>query len=99
MANEKLLEESMSVLRAMSMAQQQAWLAKAKKEKRIAAFLAELTALTVKHKLQIRGCGCCGSPYITEVDVNHDLLQDMGYGLDNEGEHLSFGPIPKAKGE
>lgn len=27
-------------------------------------FLKELTELTIKHKVQIGGCGCCGSPYL-----------------------------------
>lgn len=34
-------------------------------EERLAAFLADLTALTEKHGLEIGGCGCCGSPFIT----------------------------------
>ncbi|MEU0950483.1 hypothetical protein ABZ379_48870 [Streptomyces canus] len=30
----------------------------------VAAFLAELSALTVKHGLAVAGCGCCGSPFL-----------------------------------
>ena len=33
------------------------------------AFLAELTALTLKHGIQIGGCGCCGSPFLDPTDA------------------------------
>jgi hypothetical protein len=37
-----------------------------------AAFLADLTKLTKKHKLIIGGCGCCGSPFIVREKIaNH----------------------------
>ncbi len=31
------------------------------------AFLNELTKLTQKYGVEISGCGCCGSPALTEV--------------------------------
>jgi hypothetical protein len=34
----------------------------------VAAFLADLTALTQKHGIEIDGCGCCGSPYLWATD-------------------------------
>ena len=34
------------------------------KDEEINAFLAELTELTRKYNIVIRGCGCCGSPGI-----------------------------------
>lgn len=33
------------------------------------AFLAELRALTLKHGVEISGCGCCGSPALTKIKV------------------------------
>lgn len=35
---------------------------------KVAAFLADLTALTQKHGIEIDGCGCCGSPYLWATD-------------------------------
>ncbi len=34
----------------------------------VARFLADLTALTQKHGIEIDGCGCCGSPYLWATD-------------------------------
>ncbi len=33
-----------------------------------ALFLEELTALSRKHGIKIDGCGCCGSPYLSDLD-------------------------------
>ena len=33
------------------------------------AFLVELAALTLKHGIQIDGCGCCGSPFLDLTDA------------------------------
>jgi hypothetical protein len=32
-----------------------------------AEFLRELTALSLKYGIAIHGCGCCGSPYLTDL--------------------------------
>ena len=37
-------------------------------DEREAEFLKELTALTKKHKIQISGCGCCGSPSLDCIE-------------------------------
>lgn len=34
----------------------------------LAAFLAELAALTEKYGIEIGGCGCCGSPWLRKTD-------------------------------
>ncbi len=43
------------------------------------SFLRELTELTKKHKIVIGGCGCCGSPFILELEPA------------NEGGHYELG--------
>lgn len=35
-------------------------------------FLTELTDLSIKHGIVIEGCGCCGSPYLTEQEMTED---------------------------
>ena len=32
-----------------------------------AAFIEELTALSLKHRVVILGCGCCGSPFLSPI--------------------------------
>ena len=46
-------------------------------------FLKELTALTMKHGLKIGGCGCCGSPWIQELQ---DGDRQMAYGASRGGD-------------
>jgi hypothetical protein len=41
-------------------------------EAKTKAFLLELRALTVKHGVEIGGCGCCGSPWLAEADVSDE---------------------------
>ena len=35
---------------------------------RLEKFLNELSALTQKYGLEIGGCGCCGSPWVLEIE-------------------------------
>lgn len=39
-------------------------------------FLKELTELTIKHKVQIGGCGCCGSPYLGSPEEEGEYKVD-----------------------
>ncbi len=39
---------------------------------RLYIFLRELSELTVKYQIEIRGCGCCGSPYIIDFEGKYD---------------------------
>lgn len=53
-------------------------------EIRLKAFLKELTALSQKYDIYIKGCGCCGSPYLIDdrIDEKYDDLtyeDDTGY--------------------
>lgn len=48
-------------------------------------FLEGLRELTLKTGIAIAGCGCCGSPYL--VEINKDSLTDdvrYGYGYADE---------------
>ncbi len=48
-------------------------------------FLHGLKELTLKTGISIEGCGCCGSPYLVELN-KESLTQDSryGYGYANE---------------
>ena len=37
-------------------------------EEQVKLFLEELTELTRKHSIEIGGCGCCGSPFLSEIE-------------------------------
>lgn len=39
-------------------------------DERLRAFLQELTALSDKYEMYIEGCGCCGSPWINDIQNN-----------------------------
>ena len=41
-----------------------------------AAFLLELTQLSLKYQLRVSGCGCCGSPYLTKSDKPGQYIAD-----------------------
>jgi hypothetical protein len=48
------------------------------------AFLAELSALTMKYGVVVAGCGCCGSPYLYDSNV-------LGrYIVDGSGDNLEW---------
>jgi len=46
---------------------------------RVTSFLKDLTELSLKHKLAIGGCGCCGSPFIYECLKG---VYEEGHGKD-----------------
>jgi len=50
-------------------------------------FLLELRELTLKHGLAIGGCGCCGSPFLMEVESPDPL---GGYMTDGDGDEIEW---------
>lgn len=54
---------------------------------RLKAFLQELTALSDKYEIYIEGCGCCGSPWVNDIQAskNYDNLcyRQDGYEVVN----------------
>ena len=48
------------------------------------AFLRDLTDLTIKHKIVIGGCGCCGSPKLSDAPANPEA------GFYREGSFVQF---------
>lgn len=66
-------------------------------KKDVENFLKELDNLTLKYGITIGGCGCCGSPYLLDINGNteinglqHDELTwvDDHYELKNVYETL-----------
>ena len=49
-------------------------------ESRRRAFLEELTALTIKHRISIGGCGCCQSPFLVETKRAGRYCSAIGIG-------------------
>ncbi len=60
----------------------------------LSAFLRDLTALSLKYKIEIAGCGCCHSPYLLHID------DDIGqvYRVGSDGGFLELVP-PCTKAE
>ncbi len=46
---------------------------------RVEAFLEELSVLTRKHGIAIGGCGCCGSPYLSDLTETQRNTEDWHY--------------------
>ncbi len=49
---------------------------------RLRAFLQELTALSDKYGIYIEGCGCCGSPWLNDIQAGKNY-DNLTYGQDN----------------
>ena len=47
---------------------------------KVVAFVRELAELTRKHKVSISGCGCCGSPRLTESVEDYNA--EAGYSVE-----------------
>jgi len=40
-------------------------------------FLEELTALTTKYQIVVGDCGCCGSPFLLEMNTNNVIADNL----------------------
>lgn len=47
-------------------------------------FLEELSALTKKYGIEIGGCGCCGSPYLVDLNEGNKIGTDLCYNTFEE---------------
>jgi hypothetical protein len=52
------------------------------------AFLADLSALTMKYGVTIAGCGCCGSPMLLDSNVRGRYI------VEENGDNLEWQPLP-----
>lgn len=52
-------------------------------------FLKDLTKLTKKHHLEISGCGCCGSPLVSEVKPSNGGYYEISH--DDDTQHFAEG--------
>ena len=50
-------------------------------------FLTELTVLSNKYGAKIEGCGCCGSPALTQIKPE---MMNGSYKIDKENENLRW---------
>lgn len=55
-------------------------------------FLAELTELSLKYGIEIGGCGCCGSPHLSDLPKD-DMGPRSGYAT-FENRYSTEGMIP-----
>jgi len=47
-------------------------------------FLEDLRKITIKHKLSINGCGCCGSPFLDTIS------DESGHYITVDGDCLEW---------
>lgn len=55
-------------------------------------FLKEYQELCQKYKMGLRGCGCCGSPYLCNYDRSIDI-EDVNYNEKKNIVQISGTPI------
>lgn len=52
-------------------------------KERLENFLKELSDLSMKYDLWIKGCGCCGSPWIYDHKNSTDCAENLGIDTDD----------------
>jgi len=53
-------------------------------------FLKELTELTLKYGIQIKGCGCCGSPFLMNMNDEHQVFYGDELDFDPDTQHYKI---------
>lgn len=59
----------------------------------IDSFLKELSELTQKYGIVIEGCGCCGSPYLIDIDIPYELNGQQCEDLSWKDDHYELNTI------
>lgn len=54
---------------------------------KLKSFLAELSTLTLKYRIVIHGCGCCGSPFLEPLTPEQ---AEFEYEIDPSEDHLKW---------
>jgi hypothetical protein len=52
-------------------------------------FLQGLEKLTRETGVSIGGCGCCGSPFLSELEIK-DLVFECGYAAEENGDKVCW---------
>ena len=52
------------------------------RENRVEAFMKDLEQLTKKHGIVIDACGCCGSPWVEDMETHEMLASHLYYEED-----------------
>lgn len=66
-------------------------------KKDVEGFLKELTNLSLSYGIIVRGCGCCGSPYLTDQESEEEL-NGLNYdGLTWTDDHYEISDVYKTE--
>lgn len=49
------------------------------KKERIENFMAALTELAYTHGIYVDACGCCNSPWLTDIETGEDLAEHLDF--------------------
>ena len=66
----------------------------------VEAFLAEYQAMCERHRMFVSACGCCGSPWLMDLDMaekGHIVIGDM-CNLPAHIAHLRGEALPEVQG-
>lgn len=70
------------------------------RKERVDGFIKELNALTEKYQISIGGCGCCGSPYLTDMktydgydsntEINDEICCNLSWDFDWDNGEFGY---------